>query len=133
MRRLAVVLAGLAVVVGGCGGGGDDEGDPELFCARLDRLTRNDPFRAIGDTATSDQVREAFEALLARADELVVVAPPVVRPAARDYADAAEGLESLLADAGYDPFEVDTRTYRSQQVGYFEAGQRLERYLDAEC
>ena len=132
-RRLAVLLAVVALAAGACGDDGDGDGDRELFCARLDRLARNDPFRAIGDTASSAEVEEAFQALLARADELVDVAPPELRPAARDYAEAADALESLLADVGYDPFEVDARAYRAQQVTYFEAAQRLERYLDTGC
>jgi hypothetical protein len=132
-RRLAVLLAVVALAAGACGDDGDGDGDQELFCARLDRLARNDPFRAVGDTASSAEVEEAFQALLARADELVDVAPPELRPAARDYAEAADALESLLSDVGYDPFEVDARAYQAQQVAYFEAAQRLERYLDTGC
>jgi hypothetical protein len=122
------VLTGAAA----CGGGSGD-GDQTLFCERLDRLTRNDPFHAFGDRASAADIEVAFGALVDRADELVDVAPPEARPAARDYADAAHALDSLLAGTGYEPTGVDTRAYRNEQVAYTEAAQRLERYLTAEC
>jgi hypothetical protein len=136
-RRLAVLvgttlLAG-AAVLGACGDDGDSAGDPALFCERLDRLTRNDPFLAFGETADAGDIEVAFGALVDRAGELLDVAPPEARAAARDYADAVEALDSLLAGAAYSPTEVDARAYRNEQVAYAEAAQRLERYLDAEC
>lgn len=134
MRRLAVLLA-VIVLTGatGCGDGGSGDGDQVLFCERLDRLTRNDPFQAFGDRASAADIEVAFRALVARADELVEVAPPQVRAAARDYADAARALDSLLAGTAYEPTGVDSRAYRSEQVAYTEAASRLQRYLDAEC
>jgi hypothetical protein len=136
VRRLAV-LGALAllvsVVLAACGGGGNDEGDRALFCERLDRLTRNDPFLAFGDQASADDIQVAFSALVERADELLDVAPPEARGAARDYTEAARALDALLADADYAPTGVDTRAYRDEQVAYTEAAQRLERYLNAEC
>lgn len=134
MRRLAVLLT--ATVLTGataCGDGDPADGDQARFCERLDRLTRNDPFQAFGDAASAEDIEVAFGALVARADELVEVAPPQVRAAAREYADAARALDSLLAGAAYSPTHVDARAYREEQVAYVEAGQRLERYLDAEC
>jgi hypothetical protein len=133
MRRPALLLAAIALVLGACGGGDRGDGDAALFCGRLDRLTGNDPFRSLGDTASGAEVEAAFAALLARAEELADVAPEAIRPAAVDYLDAATALESLLAGAAYDPADVDTRAYQAQQVAYVEAARRLERYLTAEC
>lgn len=134
MRRLAalVALAVGIVALGGCGSG-SDAGDPVAFCERLERLTRNDPFLAFGDTASAADIEAAFEALVARARELRETAPPDVRPAARDYEEATVALDSLLAGAAFDPTQVDPRTYRNEQLAYVEAAQRLERYLTAEC
>lgn len=137
MRRLSVLVA-IAVLTGtglvtGCGNGNCHKGNQAQFCERLDRLTRNDPFLAFGDAASADDIELAFDALTERADELVDLAPPEARGAARDYAGAAKVLDQLLADAGYVPAGVDTRAYQDQQVTYVEAAQRLERYLTAEC
>lgn len=137
MRRLAVLVGATvftgAAVLGACGDGGDAAGDPALFCERLDRLTRNDPFLAFGERADAGDIEVAFGALADRADELVDAAPPEARGAARDYADAVDALDSLLASAAYSPTELDARAYRNEQVAYAEAAQRLERYLEAEC
>jgi hypothetical protein len=137
VRRLTVLGAvALLLAAGGltaCGGGSSNDGDQATFCERLDRLTRNDPFVAFGDHASADDIEVAFGALVERAGELVDVAPPEARGAARDYAEAATSLRSLLADADYAPTGVDTRSYRDEQVAYVEAAQRLERYLNAEC
>jgi hypothetical protein len=132
MRRVAMLGVAIAVALAACADG-DGDGDQARFCERLDRLTRNDPFLAFGDTASPADIEVAFEALVERADELVDVAPREARPAARDYAAASEALDSLLAGAAYDPVDVDTSAYRDQQVAYAEAAQRLERYLTAEC
>lgn len=133
MRRLAALGFAALVVVGACGGGGDGDGDHALFCQRLDRLTRNDPFLAFGETASPDDMKVAFAALIERANDLVDVASPEARPAARDYAEAAEALDALLADAGYAPTDLDVRAYRDEQVAYAEAAQRLARYLPADA
>jgi hypothetical protein len=133
MRGLGVLAVALVAVSGACGGGGGDEGDAARFCDRLDRLTRNDPFLAFGDQATADDVEAAFDALVDRAEDLVDVAPPEARAAARDYAESAAALDEVLADAGYDGAEADARAYRDHQVAYTDAATRLERYLDAEC
>jgi hypothetical protein len=135
-RQLAALvgatLLASAALLGACGDGGS-AGDPARFCERLDRLTRNDPFLAFGETADAGDIEVAFGALVDRAGELLDVAPPEARGAAQDYADAVEALDSLLAGAAYSPTEVDARAYRNEQVAYAEAAQRLERYLDAEC
>jgi hypothetical protein len=129
MPLLAVVL-----VVTGCGDdGGPSDGDPAAFCARLDRLTNNDPFRAFGDRATTAEIEQAFTALVARASEIVDVAPPEARGAAGDYADAARELDDLMAGAAYDGNAIDARAYRDQQVAYAAAAARLERHLESEC
>lgn len=133
MRRVAMLVAAGLLAVAACGARDADLGDEALFCERLDRLTRNDPFLAFGDTASADDIEVAFGALIDRADELLDVAPPEARAAARDYAEAAEELDSLLASAAYLPANVDTRAYRNEQIAYVEAAQRLERYLTAEC
>lgn len=134
MRRLAGLgVAALMVLGTACSAGHDDEGDQPLFCQRLDRLTRNDPFLGFGDVASADDIEVAFAALTRRADELVDVAPPEARAAARDYAEAAAGLDALLTQADYDPSQVDVRAYRNEQVSYAQAADRLERYLKAEC
>jgi len=133
VRRLAALAAVALAALPACGGRQHASGDKALFCARLDRLTRNDPFLGFGDTASADDIEVAFGALVDRSDELVDVAPPEARPAARDYADAAKALNALLADASYLPKGVDTRAYRDEQIAYVEASQRLERYLRAEC
>lgn len=132
MRRL-VALSLAAAVLAGCGDDGPGEGDAALFCERLDRLTTNDPFAAFGDTASARDIETAFAALLARADELVDVAPPDVRAAAGDYADAARALDAMLDEAGYLPSVVDPGAYRNEQTAYTEAAARLERYLESEC
>jgi hypothetical protein len=129
MRRLAILVV---IVLAACGSGSDD-GDQARYCERLDRLTGNDPFLAFGDTATAAEIEEAFGALVDRAEALVDVAPPDVRAATRDYADAAAALDGLLADAGYDGADVDATAYRKEQTAYVEAAQRLERYLESEC
>jgi hypothetical protein len=136
VRRLTVLgaIALLAtVLLTACGGDDGGDGDQVLFCQRLDRLTRNDPFLAFGDAASPDDIEVAFQALVERADELVDAAPPEPRGAARDYADAAKALKALLADGGYAPGRVDARAYRDQQVAYAAAAERLERYLSAAC
>lgn len=135
MRTILAVLVAVSVALTGCGGdgAGGGDGDQAAFCQRLDRLTANDPFAAFGDVATGDQIEEAFRALTARAEELVEVAPPEPRGAARDYAEAADELAALLDEAGFDPVAVDTRAYRDAQQTYVEAADRLLRYLDAEC
>ena len=135
MRRLLVLLlASPVVLVAACGD--DGPSGPEravTFCERLDRLAGNDPFAAFGEQATSAEVAAAFEALVARADELVEVAPEEASAAARDYAESATALDSLLRGAGYDGTRVDVRTYREQQTRYAEAARRLERHLESEC
>ncbi len=134
MRRLLVLLVGAAALGAGCADDGpSDEERSAAFCERLDRLTTNDPFAAFGDRATAAEVEAAFEALVARADELLDTAPEEVRAAARDYAEAAHGLDSLLAGAAYQGAAVDVREYRDEQLRYVEAATRLERYLTSEC
>lgn len=138
MRRtrlpLLAVLA--AVLVLGLLGGACSDGpsaDERAFCERLGRLTQDDPFAAFGPRATSADVREAFSALVERAGDLADVAPEVIRGPARDYAEAAEALDDLLAAADYDGDRVDLREYREQQVAYTKAAATLERHLAAEC
>ncbi len=132
MRRM-VALVLLCALLGACGDRDDGAGDAARFCLRLDRLTANDPFQAFGDTASPAEIETAFAALHERADGLVEVAPPAARPAARDYADAAAALDSLLAGAAYVGAEVDVRSYQDAQLAYAEAARRLERYLESEC
>lgn len=130
---LGLVVALAVPACGGDDGGGDDGGgDASRFCERLDRLTRNDPFQAFGETASEADVQVAFEALRARAEELADVAPPAARALADDYRDAVDALDDLLADAGYGT-DVDVRAYREQQLAYVHASELLLRYLDAEC
>ena len=130
MRRLVALLVVTAAAA--CGDGGPTA-DPAAFCDRLDRLSGNDPFLAFGDTATAAEIEAGFEALVARADELVDVAPEDVEPAARAYRDAAAAMDELMADAGYDGARLDARAYRDEEVAYPEAADRLLRYLDSEC
>jgi hypothetical protein len=130
MRVVAVVV--IALLLSGCG---DEEpsADSVLFCERLGRLTENDPFLAFGDTATPNEIAEAFEALVARADELAEVAPEAVRPAAETYAESARAMDALMEDAGYDGANLDARAYRDEQETYTEAADRLLNHLEAEC
>ena len=130
MRRLGILVATLLLVA--CGGDGD-EADPALFCQRLDRLTENDPFLAFGDSATAAEIEEGFRALVARADELVDVAPEDARSAARAFAEGATTMQDVLDEAGFDPSALDTRAYRDAQLTYAEASDRLLRYLESEC
>jgi hypothetical protein len=130
MRVVAVLV--VALVVSACSGD-EPNADPERFCARLGRLTENDPFLAFGDTATPSEIAEGFGALVDRADELAEVAPEAIRPAAEDYAAAATAMDELMADAGYDGARLDARAYRDQQQRYAEAADRLLNHLDAEC
>lgn len=132
MRRLGAAAA-VTLLLASCGGGGDGNGDVATFCDRLDRLTRNDPFGAFGDRATEADVEAAFEALVARAEELAEVAPPEARAAARDFEGSARALDEILAEVGYDGTKADGRAYREHQVAYIDASERLERYLTAEC
>ena len=135
MRRLAVILAVILVVIlvlAGCAGG-DADGDAAAFCDRLDRLTENDPFLAFGDTATPDEIEQAYAALVERAEELLDVAPEEARAAARTYADSAAALDALMADAGYDGTAVDARAYRNEELAYADASNLLLRYLDTQC
>lgn len=132
MRRL--LLMGMVALLLACSGGdGGGSADPAAFCARLDRLTSNDPFAAFGDTASAAEIEQAFGALVDRSAELVDVAPEEARSAARQYAAAAESLDALMAAAGYVGSQVDQRAYRDEQLAYAEAADRLLRYLDAEC
>jgi hypothetical protein len=130
MRRLGILVATLVLVA--CGGDGD-EADPALFCQRLDRLTENDPFLAFGESATAAEIEEGFGALVARAEELVEVAPDDARSAARTFADSATTMEEALREAEFDPSALDTRAYRDAQLTYAEASDRLLRYLESEC
>lgn len=132
MRWLAALSIAAALLVG-CGDESPGDGDAAQFCERLDRLTSNDPFAAFGDTASAADIEAAFAALIARADELVEVAPPDVRAAAGDYADAARALDDMLAGAGYRPEVADPAAYRDEQTTYTEAAARLERYLESQC
>jgi hypothetical protein len=136
VRRLTLLgCAGLlALGATGCGDDGPSEAErAATFCERLDRLTRRDPFAAFGDQATSAQVAAAFEALVAQSADLAETAPEEARAAARDYAESAQALDSLLRGAGYDGAGVDVRAYREEQARYAEAARRLERYLTTEC
>jgi hypothetical protein len=126
----AVVAA--LLVAAGCGGG-SSHSDARTFCARLERLTQNDPFRAFGARATSTEIKAAFDALHTSAARLAAVAPDEARSAATDFADAADRMRSLMAGAGYDGSLVDAPRYRDAQVDYFAASGRLERYLVASC
>jgi hypothetical protein len=133
MRRLWVpVLA--ALLLSACSDDDSDAGtDDTEFCQLLDRLTRNDPFLVFGDRASPADIQVAFEALVERADELLDAAPEESRAAARDYAESADALDSLLAGAAYDGTNVDINAYREQQTTYAAAAERLERYLESEC
>ena len=131
MRRPWLALSAVLLLATACSDG--PSADESAFCERLGRLTTNDPFAAFGPSATSDEIRQAFSALVDRADELVDVAPDEIRGPARDYAEAAEALDDLLAAAAYDGDRVDVRDYREQQVAYAEAAETLQRHLDAEC
>jgi hypothetical protein len=130
-RRLALLLLPAAIPLLATAACGDDAGsaDATAFCQHLERLTENDPFAAFGDRADDEQIEEAFHALVARSEELVDLAPDEERPTARDYADAARGLDEIMAAAGYDGARLDARAYRDQQVRYADAAARLERYL----
>ncbi len=131
MQRVGILAAALLLAVG-CGSD-SGEADPAEFCDRLDRLTENDPFLAFGDTATPDEIQQAFGALVDRAEELLEVAPTEAQAAARDYAESATSLDALMAGAGYDGTAVDARAYRTQQLAYADASRLLLRYLDSEC
>lgn len=139
MRRRVVLVAVAAVVLAVLGtvlvtSGGDERGpDPVAFCDQLDRLTRNDPFAAFGDRATTAEVLAAFTALEARAEELRVLAPDAARAVATDLAEATTAMADLLRATGGDPAAVDTRAYREEQRRYAEAADRLERYLTSSC
>ena len=127
-----VLAAALLVLLVACGGD-DGDGDAAAFCERLDRLSTNDPFAALGSSATGAEVRVAFQALVERAKELVGEAPPEPRPAAERYEQAAVELESLLAGAGYDGSRVDTAAYRQAQLDYLDAADDLLRYFERGC
>ncbi len=129
MRRRWLALLAVTLALGACSD--DPPADERAFCTRLERLTENDPFTVFGERATATEIESAFQALVARAEELVDGAPTEVRGAARDYADAAESLDDLMAAAAYQGDQVDARAYREEQVRYTEAATRLERYLDS--
>jgi hypothetical protein len=129
VRRPWLALLVLPLPLAGCGD--DAPADERAFCTRLERLADNDPFTVFGERATATEIESAFQALVARAEELVDGAPDDVRGAARDYADAAESLDDLMAAAAYQGDQVDARAYREEQVRYTEAATRLERYLDS--
>ena len=134
VRRLRVLLLVAVLAPAACGDDGPSDAErAATFCQRLERLTRNDPFAAFGDRATPAEIRAAFQALVERADELVDTAPDEARANARAYAAAAEGLDSILAGAGYDGTRVDQRAYREVQTDYVQVAARLERYLESEC
>jgi hypothetical protein len=134
VRRPLVLLLALVALVAGCGDDGpSDEERAATFCQRLDRLTTSDPFAAFGERATGAEIEAAFDALVAGAEELLETAPDEARAAARDYAESAAALDSLLAGAGYEGAAVDVRAYREEQLRYTEAAVRLERHLTTEC
>lgn len=126
-------LAGFALIMAAaCSSGGEDAA-AQTFCERLDRLTTNDPFRSLGDTATPDEMEVAFHALVERGRELVDAAPPEAKGSARDFAEASEEMDELMADAGYDGADLDQRAYRDAQLRYADASRRLLAHLDASC
>jgi hypothetical protein len=129
---LAATFVSAVLAVGACG---DDGGgaDPVAFCDRLDRLARNDPFDAFGSEAGPEEIHAGFTALRERARELAAVAPEVVRPTARQYAEAVAAMDSLMAGAGYDGAVLDVDAYRVEQEQYAEASRLLLRHLGTEC
>lgn len=132
-RPLLVTVLVLGLVgVGACGGDDGGGADPAGFCEQLDRLAENDPFAALGATASEAEMEAAFRALVARAEELADAAPADARAASAAYLDAVERLDALLADAGYGT-DVDVRAYRAAQTDHVEATTRLERYLNDVC
>jgi hypothetical protein len=133
VRRLFAVVGTALLLVAGCSGDGPSEKVlATQFCARLDRLTTNDPFD-FGDRATPKEIQAAFTALVRRSKDLADVAPAEVRPTARDYAKSATTLDSLMAGAGYDGSAVDARAYRAAQNDYTAAAASLEDYLTSSC
>jgi hypothetical protein len=134
VRRLWTVLGAAVLLVTACSSNGPSQkARAEMFCARLERLSTNDPFRAFGDRATAKEIESAFVALVARSKALADSAPDEVRPTARDYAKAAKALDSLMAGAGYDGAAVDARAYRAAQNDYTAAAASLENYLASSC
>jgi hypothetical protein len=134
VRRPLAIVCSAVLVLAACGDDGPSDAQrAATFCTRLERLTENDPFAAFGDRATPSEVQAAFEALVERAHELVDRAPDEAKAATRDYADAAEALDSILAGAAYDGARADQRAYRDEQTRYVQAAARLERYLESEC
>src|SRR3546814_3762744 len=113
---LPVLVPMLALVACSDGDGADAAGDPELFCDRLDRLVRNDPFLAFGERATIDEIAMAFDALVQRADELAEVAPPEARAAARTSAESTRALDDPHAEVGHAGNEVSARAYRDKEI-----------------
>jgi hypothetical protein len=134
MRRLLATAAAVLLLGAACSSGGSSDAEERsTFCARLERLTQNDPFQAFGDRATSAEIREAFTALVTRTRELAASAPDDVRATARAYAASARKLDSLMAAAAYDGAALDARAYRDAQTDYATQAGSLERYLTAEC
>src|SRR3546814_15665107 len=88
---LPVLVPMLALVACSDGDGADAAGDPELFCDRLDRLVRNDPFLAFGERATNDEIAMAFLALVQRTNDLSAVPPPA--PPAQEPQSAASARQ----------------------------------------
>ena len=130
-RVRTAAAAGLLLAVVGCSSG--SSADPKLFCARLERLTQNDPFTKFGDAATTAEMRAAFDALHVSARALAHVAPDEGRRAATDYADAVDRMRSLMAGAAFDGSQVDLSRYRDAELDYYVASGRLERYLHSSC
>ena len=134
MRRPLVLALAAVLLLAGCGDDGPSERErAAAFCDQLERLTASDPFAAFGQRATAAEIEAAFDALLEGADALLDTAPDEARAAARDYAEAADALDALLAGAAYDGSGVDVRAYRDEQLRYVDAAARLERHLASEC
>jgi hypothetical protein len=127
-----LVLTASVLLAFGCSGG-DSAGDLTAFCAQVDGLSTNDPFASFGDTASPEEMKVAFGALVERADELAAPAPADIAGAATRYSRATRQLDRLLARAGYDGRRVEVLAYGNAQADYDEAKAQIERFAIKQC
>jgi hypothetical protein len=129
---LTIVVAVVLGLGGLAGCGSDGDGDPDGFCAAIERLRDDDPFAELG-VASPQEMRAAFEELLDGAEAIRDDAPSEAAVSADRYRRAVQELVDQLRGAGFDPRRLDTLSYGRATSDYGEAADSLDRTADSLC